>query len=80
VIIVTAHDPVPPAVAQPVTERPATVTKYSGTGEHLRQIDRVMRESRSRFVGTANPIHLWWGALDLATSLLKTSTATEMEY
>jgi hypothetical protein len=34
----------------------------------LVQIDRVMHEFRSRFLGKASPIHLWWGALDLATS------------
>jgi hypothetical protein len=34
----------------------------------LVQIDRVMHEFRSRFLGKASPVHLWWGALDLATS------------
>ncbi|WP_433273918.1 DUF5996 family protein [Pseudonocardia xinjiangensis] len=34
----------------------------------LVQIDRVMHKFRSRFLGKASPVHLWWGALDLATS------------
>jgi hypothetical protein len=34
----------------------------------LVQIDRVMHVFRSRFLGKASPVHLWWGALDLATS------------
>ncbi|WP_433282949.1 DUF5996 family protein [Pseudonocardia xinjiangensis] len=34
----------------------------------LVQIDRVMHEFRGRFLGKASPVHLWWGALDLATS------------
>ncbi|GAA3070382.1 DUF5996 family protein [Pseudonocardia yunnanensis] len=34
----------------------------------LVQTDRVMHEFRSRFLGKASPVHLWWGALDLATS------------
>jgi hypothetical protein len=34
----------------------------------LLRIDRVMHEFRSRFLGKASPVHLWWGALDLATS------------
>jgi hypothetical protein len=31
-------------------------------------VDRLMHEFRSRFLGKASPVHLWWGALDLATS------------
>jgi Family of unknown function (DUF5996) len=34
----------------------------------LVEIDRVMHQFRSRFLGKASPVHLWWGALDLATS------------
>ncbi|HEY8482605.1 MAG TPA: DUF5996 family protein [Spirillospora sp.] len=32
----------------------------------LLQADRVMGEFRSRFVGKVSPVHLFWGALDLA--------------
>jgi hypothetical protein len=34
----------------------------------LVQIDRVFLEFRSRFIGKASPVHLFWGALDLATT------------
>lgn len=34
----------------------------------LVQIDRVLRQFRSRFLGKASPVHLFWGALDLATT------------
>ena len=32
----------------------------------LVEIERVLKRFRSRFVGKASPIHLFWGALDLA--------------
>jgi hypothetical protein len=32
----------------------------------LVEIERVMKVYRSRFIGKASPIHLFWGALDLA--------------
>lgn len=34
----------------------------------LVQIVRVFRQFRSRFIGKASPVHLFWGALDLATT------------
>lgn len=34
----------------------------------LVEIDRVFEVFRSRFVGKASPVHLFWGALDLATT------------
>lgn len=34
----------------------------------LVQIERVFHQFRSRFIGKASPVHLFWGALDLATS------------
>jgi len=34
----------------------------------LVQIERVLERFRSRFVGKASPVHLFWGALDLATT------------
>ena len=32
----------------------------------LVQADRLMKEFRSRFIGKCSPVHLFWGALDLA--------------
>jgi hypothetical protein len=34
----------------------------------LVQMERVMTEFRSRFVGKVSPVHLFWGALDLAVT------------
>ena len=34
----------------------------------LVQIDRALQRFRSRFVGKTSPVHLFWGALDLATT------------
>ena len=34
----------------------------------LVQIDRVFEEFRSRFVGKVSPVHLFWGAFDLAVT------------
>lgn len=34
----------------------------------LVQIDRVLTEFRSRFVGKASPVHLFWGGADLCTT------------
>lgn len=34
----------------------------------LVQVDRVMKEFRARFIGKCSPVHLWWGAMDLAVS------------
>jgi hypothetical protein len=41
----------------------------------LVQMDRVLHEFRSRFVGKASPVHLWWGGLDLATTRFSGRTA-----
>lgn len=34
----------------------------------LVQADRVLKEFRARFVGKCSPVHLFWGALDLAVT------------
>src|SRR6185436_15980395 len=34
----------------------------------LVQVDRVLTAFRSRFVGKASPVHLFWGGLDLCTT------------
>jgi hypothetical protein len=50
-----------------------THTAYDAEKVHdfwlaLVQIDRVFTEFRSRFVGKNSPVHLFWGALDLAVT------------
>jgi len=34
----------------------------------LLQTDRVMKQFRSRFIGKCSPVHLFWGAMDLAVT------------
>ena len=41
----------------------------------LVQADRVMKEFRARFVGKCSPVHLFWGALDLAVTRFSGRTA-----
>ena len=41
----------------------------------LVQIDRILHEFRSRYVGKASPVHLFWGALDLAVTRFSGRTA-----
>jgi hypothetical protein len=41
----------------------------------LAQSERVFRQFRSGFVGKASPIHLFWGALDLASTRFSGKTA-----
>lgn len=41
----------------------------------LVEMVRVFKVFRSRFVGKASPVHLFWGALDLATTRFSGSTA-----
>jgi hypothetical protein len=41
----------------------------------LLEIERVLKEFRARFVGKASPIHLFWGALDLAYTRFSGRTA-----
>jgi hypothetical protein len=41
----------------------------------LVQMDRVFTEFRARFVGKSSPVHLFWGALDLAVTRFSGRTA-----
>lgn len=41
----------------------------------LVQMTRVLGQFRSRFVGKASPVHIFWGALDLATTRFSGRTA-----
>jgi hypothetical protein len=43
----------------------------------LVQTDRVLKEFRSRFLGKCSPVHLFWGALDLAVTRFSGRTAPE---
>lgn len=41
----------------------------------LVQVDRVMRQFRSRFAGKVSPVHLFWGAMDMACTRFSGRTA-----
>lgn len=43
----------------------------------LVQTERVMLQFRSRFIGKCSPIHLFWGAMDLAVTRFSGRTAPE---
>jgi hypothetical protein len=43
----------------------------------LLQADRVMKEFRARFIGKCSPVHLFWGALDLAVTRFSGRTAPQ---
>jgi Family of unknown function (DUF5996) len=43
----------------------------------LLQADRVMKQFRARFIGKCSPVHLFWGALDLAVTRFSGRTAPQ---
>jgi hypothetical protein len=43
----------------------------------LVQADRVLKEFRARFIGKSSPVHLFWGALDLAVTRFSGRRAPE---
>lgn len=51
---------------------PAAVTAFFRT---LVQVERVFNEFRALFVGKTSAVHLYWGALDLATTRFSGRTA-----
>jgi hypothetical protein len=50
------------------------VTKF---WQILVQSDRVMKQFRGRFIGKCSPVHLFWGAMDLAVTRFSGRTAPE---
>lgn len=51
---------------------PDAVTRF---WRMLVQAERVMRQFRARFIGKCSPIHLFWGAMDLAVTRFSGRTA-----
>ncbi len=43
----------------------------------LSQADRVLKQFRTRFIGKASPVHLFWGAMDLAVTRFSGRTAPQ---
>ena len=59
-----------PILAFPEDEQHASYDAYA-VGRYwqaLLQINRVFTEFRARFIGKVSPVHLFWGALDLAVT------------
>ena len=67
-------DPTPQELADTTPlDRDRAHTAYDETSAHaywraLVQADRVLKRFRTGFVGKASPVHLFWGAFDLATT------------
>ena len=61
---------IPDAIRFDVDEStpPTTRRRPDGSGWRSSQMDRVFEVFRSRFVGKVSPVHLFWGALDLAVT------------
>nr|MBO2512743.1 hypothetical protein [Gammaproteobacteria bacterium] len=59
-------DPVP--FAEDRASRPYDADAVSRFHQALVRIDRVLKRFRTGFVGKASPVHLFWGALDLAVT------------
>ncbi len=51
---------------------PDAVTRF---WKMLVQVDRVLKEFRARFIGKCSPVHLFWGAMDLAVTRFSGRTA-----
>ena len=70
--VATAIWPVPVEIpgAIPFTEDRVhasyDATRCAASGSRWSQMERVFKVFRARFVGKASPVHLFWGALDLA--------------
>lgn len=70
---------VPEAIpfAQDETHRSYDADAVTRFWQALRQADRVMTIFRSRFIGKCSPVHLFWGAMDLAVTRFSGRTAPE---
>jgi hypothetical protein len=81
-IDVQIHDK-PNEVMDPIPfDRDDTHRSYDAEAVHrfwrvLLQSDRVFKAFRSRFVGKCSPVHLFWGALDLAVTRFSGRRAPE---
>jgi hypothetical protein len=60
--------PNPVPFAEDLTERPYDAAAVSRFFEALVRVDAVFKHFRSAFIGKVSPVHLFWGALDLAVT------------
>jgi hypothetical protein len=59
-------DPIP--FAEDTRQRPYDAGAVAGYHQALLRVDRVFRQFRTSFLGKVSPVHLFWGALDLAVT------------
>jgi hypothetical protein len=59
-------EPIP--FAQDTQQRPYDTAAVASYHQALLRIDRVFRQFRTSFLGKVSPVHLFWGALDLAVT------------
>ena len=57
-----------PLRRRPRPHRPTTPAQATAFWRALVQMDRVFERFRARFLGKVSPVHLFWGALDLAVT------------
>lgn len=70
---------IPDAVPFPDDHAPRVYDPEAIRALHLVLVEavRVFTDFRSRYVGKSSPVHLFWGALDLATTRFSGTTAPE---
>ena len=72
--IAVAIDPTPQEIADPIRlDEDRRHAGYDSVQAHgywraLLQVERVLKRFRTGFIGKASPVHLFWGAFDLATT------------
>jgi hypothetical protein len=75
--IVAKPNELPVVVAFPQDEqpRPYDAEAVNRFWRALSQADRVFKKFRGRFIGKCSPVHLFWGAMDLAVTRFSGRTA-----
>jgi len=79
--VAVAIDQMPNEVPDPIRfSQDRTHADYDGEAAHrfwraLLQADRVFKQFRTGFIGTASPVHFFWGSFDLAVTRFSGRTA-----
>ena len=60
--------PEPVPFAEDATQRPYDADAVARYHQALLRVDEVFRQFRTSFLGKVSPVHLFWGALDLAVT------------
>ena len=67
--------PIAVPFAEDVKPRPYDADAVNRFWRALSQADRVLKTFRGRFIGKCSPVHLFWGAMDLAVTRFSGRTA-----